>query len=284
MNIKFKVLSAVRRYKINSLAIVRRLASVEGAVSYDVLFHCCVQKTASRWVMKLLSDGVVYQRTGLLHFDYPAQYSRVPDLGGRKIFPECRKGALVSPLYFSYSEFSEVPKPSAWMAFFVLRHPLDVWVSFYFSTLHSHRSNPVIDTRRAILQECDKNTGLHKSFDFLVEDGIFDSMLEWVSAAPSHENILITRFEELTGPDQFEKIRELFSFLEIQMPDAALKTLLSKCSFENLSRGRSVGDQDISSHYRRGVSGDWRNHLKDEHVKKLDSQFPALLERLGYSL
>lgn len=66
-----------------------------------------------------------------------------------------------------------------------------------------------------------------------------------------------------------------------RLPAAYLPEVLDRYSFESLT-GRTLGQEDPGHHYRRGVAGDWRNHLKPVHLKAFRDRFGDLVERLGY--
>lgn len=66
------------------------------------------------------------------------------------------------------------------------------------------------------------------------------------------------------------------------LPVSYLPTALDRYSFENLSGGRKKGEENVHHHYRRGVAGDWRNHLNEVHLKAFRDRFGDLVERLGY--
>ena len=53
--------------------------------------------------------------------------------------------------------------------------------------------------------------------------------------------------------------------------------------FEVLSGGRERGSGDPGRHYRKGVPGDWEDHLEPSHVSAFESRFGELLERCGYA-
>jgi hypothetical protein len=57
---------------------------------------------------------------------------------------------------------------------------------------------------------------------------------------------------------------------------------LDRFSFQRLAGGRRPGEEDPASHYRRGVAGDWRNHLTPRHLVAFRERFGDLPERLGY--
>ena len=52
--------------------------------------------------------------------------------------------------------------------------------------------------------------------------------------------------------------------------------------FEKYAKGRSKGQEDTGSHYRRGVGGDWVNHFEPEHVARFKERHGDLLLKLGY--
>lgn len=61
-----------------------------------------------------------------------------------------------------------------------------------------------------------------------------------------------------------------------------LQNILERKSFKNLSGGRRRGQENAKSHYRKGVPGDWTNHLNDEHVRVFRQHYGDLLMKLGY--
>ena len=52
--------------------------------------------------------------------------------------------------------------------------------------------------------------------------------------------------------------------------------------FSNYAGGRKEGEENVSSHYRKGVAGDWKNHFKPEHVERFKELYGELLLKLGY--
>src|SRR5262245_3654477 len=45
--------------------------------------------------------------------------------------------------------------------------------------------------------------------------------------------------------------------------EAEVREAVLACRFERLTGGRSRGEDDVWSHERKGVAGDWRNHFTD---------------------
>jgi hypothetical protein len=67
-----------------------------------------------------------------------------------------------------------------------------------------------------------------------------------------------------------------------RLPRAYVEQTLDRFSFARLTSGRQRGEEDPTHHYRRGVPGDWRNHLTEAHLAEFRGRYGALVERLGY--
>ena len=62
----------------------------------------------------------------------------------------------------------------------------------------------------------------------------------------------------------------------------ALLGILYRNSFKVLAGGRSPGQTNEKSHYRKGVAGDWRNYFGPKHIDVFKERFGDLLIQLGY--
>jgi hypothetical protein len=167
----------------------------------------------------------------------------------------------------------------------LFRDPRDMVVSGYFS----HRNSHPVDAdgvrwkelirHRITLRTLDKDAGMAAEIEF---SGYFlDHMLSWNYDAP---NVLPVRMEDLVSDSagQWRRMLEHWQVLDL-LPEGQLDELLRTYSFDQLAGGgRKVGEEDESSHYRKGVAGDWRNHLTDDHLKLFRKRYGDLVERLGY--
>lgn len=173
-------------------------------------------------------------------------------------------------------------RPLDTIGFHVVRDPRDVVVSGYFSHLRTHPDAgwPRLRLYRPYLQSLSKEEGLMKEIEF---SGVFlQQMLSWdYRAKPA---ILELRFEDMIARqrDSFRTVLEHMGLMPSMLKPEALDAILAKHSFEQLSGGRSPGQEDASSHYRRGVPGDWRNHFTREHRAYFKSLYNPLLRKLGY--
>ncbi|CCH93129.1 conserved hypothetical protein [Microcystis aeruginosa PCC 9432] len=55
-------------------------------------------------------------------------------------------------------------------------------------------------------------------------------------------------------------------------------------NFIKLSGARKPGEENIKSHYRKGIAGDWKNHFNDEHKQYFKEKYNSLLSELGYEI
>ena len=184
--------------------------------------------------------------------------------------------------YGTPDQFDELRRPDeAYRAFFVMRDPRDLLVSWYFSNRHSHRATPTILERRRQLAEMTVTEGLanqlHTEFTL-----IGDTLTAWATRAEADPAVRLVRYEDLTGPDADDHWATLFDHCQIPIPTPVRRGVLATYAFKNLSGGREQSQEDTAAKYRKGTVGDWRNHF----TRELDSQFeavlPGLVERLGY--
>lgn len=79
----------------------------------------------------------------------------------------------------------------------------------------------------------------------------------------------------------------LLEFIGVELPEGGIQALLEESDFRKLA-SRQKGEEDRGSYYRKGVAGDWRNHLTPELSRHIvDSLAPltdAIEERLGLDL
>lgn len=61
-----------------------------------------------------------------------------------------------------------------------------------------------------------------------------------------------------------------------------LEKVIDLKSFKRMSGGRKKGQENVKNHFRKGVPGDWRNHLSAEHIAAFKERFNPVLIKLGY--
>ena len=249
------------------------------------IYHCCVHKTGSQWVRKVFADPEMYRVTGLRTYDYGPRLDvgdrgrRYPEISFDRPFPA---GRIVSPLYISYEGFVAVPKPGPWRAFFVLRDPRDIVVSWYFSSVSSHPTNSSrgMQRTREHLKTLDEEHGLIESVHRLEAYGLFGALRSWSEA--DMPQVMLVRYEDLIGTDREHWWKQLLEHCGVSLSEAERDRLLSRYSFRVLS-GRRPGQEDTASKLRKGVAGDWRNHFTPAVRSAFGDETSDLVTRLGYA-
>jgi hypothetical protein len=102
--------------------------------------------------------------------------------------------------------------------------------------------------------------------------------LSWLAEDVSAVHI---RYEEMVA-DPVSQFCRALAYLEIDVAPALAEAVVRRYRFERLSHGRQAGQADASSHFRKGVVGDWRNYFRPIHVARFKEVAGDALITLGY--
>lgn len=251
-------------------------ATAAPASLYDAVYYCCVQRSASQWLKAVFQDIGVYRASGLKVRPYVALGHRMGP--PPTIFPP---GTLATHLYVNYAAYAAIPKPLRYRAFFVQRDPRDALISWYFAAKVSHMPLGALAPLRAQLAAADHESGLALMLDRLDAWGYLDSLRSWTDAAAQDPEIRIFRFEAMVENER-GFMTDIFDYLRLNLSGAEIADLAARHSFERLTGGRRRGVEDVSSHYRRGEVGIWREGLPPAILARFYELTGDLTERLGY--
>lgn len=163
--------------------------------------------------------------------------------------------------------------------FHVIRDPRDVVVSAYFSHRYSHPLFGDLEDYRQRLNEVSESEGLLLEMERRRHQ--FKAMRDWDYDRP---DLLELRMEDLTA-DAATLVPTITSFLGLGaddgLTDEVLQRIVAQRDFARLA-GRPPGEEDVTSHFRKGVAGDWVNHFGPEHIEAFDERYGDLLVHLGY--
>jgi hypothetical protein len=89
------------------------------------------------------------------------------------------------------------------------------------------------------------------------------------------------RYEDLLARPE-EEVRRLLEFLRAEASEKTVKRCVNAASFEKLSRGRTRGQEDPTSFFRKGIAGDWSNVFTEQDKVLFKKEAGDLLIQLGY--
>lgn len=79
-----------------------------------------------------------------------------------------------------------------------------------------------------------------------------------------------------------EELRTILRWLGVAADVPQAEHLVRTHTFEQLSGGRSRGQEDPTAEWRKGIAGDWKNHFTNENKDLFKSIAGELLIELGY--
>jgi Sulfotransferase domain len=253
------------------LGAVRKLGRVLGlgeqdksGVALPTIFHITHHKAGSQWINRIFHA---------LTFD-------------RLVLPEveCRQfldkpivpGGIYPTVYITREQFESVELPKHSHRFVVIRDLRDTLVSLYFSIKHSH---PMLTDqnreRRAIVSDL----GVEQGLLFVTENllaGVAQVQWSWFAAGEE-----LIKYEDLLERDEEILARLLLRDCKLEIEPSRFHDVVRENRFEARS-GRKPGEEDLKSHERKGIAGDWRNHFTDKIARSFKDRFGSLLVATGY--
>lgn len=113
---------------------------------------------------------------------------------------------------------------------------------------------------------------------------LLEPFVDWIRSWARHADTDLChtlRYEELLNDPESELAAVCHHF-GLKASSDTIKEIVSRHSFEQQSGGRVRGEEDTSSFYRKGISGDWRNHFSAEVEEVFQDKAGELLVDLGY--
>jgi 2-polyprenyl-3-methyl-5-hydroxy-6-metoxy-1,4-benzoquinol methylase len=226
------------------------------------IFHITHYKSGSQWVYNVLQaaapERIMPPRIEVAQFL------------GQKIIP----GMIYPTLYVTREEFESVSLPEKHIKFVTMRDLRDTLVSWYFSAAKSHKESPNLLQVRNELNLETLSDGLRNAIR--VQGPLMAAFqLSWMNS-----DALIVRYEDLLESELLY-FRRIIRHCQLPISDSYLEEIVKQFSF-NKSSGRKRGSEDTSSHLRKGVRGDWANHLTGQVLDEFKEYFDDVLITTGY--
>jgi hypothetical protein len=229
------------------------------------VFHITHWKAGSQWIARILRD-LVGDRLVLPVNSLQDQFLKWP----------IQPGMVYPAIYVSKEQFDQVSKPSNCRRFVIIRDLRDTLVSLYFSVKISHALPAQLASMRTALSQRDHEAGLLYTMENWLP-GVAVIQESWLRA---QEPLL--HYEDLLENDLEILERLLLEQCQLRVTPAQLREVVLASRFECLTGGRQRGQEDITAHERKGISGDWRNYFTDRVTRAFKERFGKLLIATGY--
>ena len=95
------------------------------------------------------------------------------------------------------------------------------------------------------------------------------------------DRYLAIRYEDLSL-EPGSTLKRAFRFLGVEFSQEVVDRCCVDGSFERLSGGRSRGQENRESFFRKGIAGDWRNYFSEEMNKVFQDKAGEWLARFDY--
>lgn len=228
------------------------------------IFHITHWKAGSQWIHRILTDcapdRIILPVNPVKHF------LEAPII----------EGAIYPTVYVTKDQFYSVSLPPEYCKFIVIRDLRDTLISGYFSVLYSHQ---VLDDD---MEQCRKYL-----VSASIQSGLLHMIEIWLpTVAAIQQSWLksgdeIIRYEDLLVNDFSILEDTLITRGRLRIARQDFQGVIEKYRFENFS-GRKRGQEDIASHERKGLPGDWKNHFTRAVAKSFNDKFGKLLVEAGY--
>ena len=233
------------------------------SVNTPAVFHITHHKAGSQWVKSIL-EGAAPDRF------IPAQ-RQVAHVLGQPLAP----GKVYPTVYLTRDRFEALDLPQPHRRFIIIRDLRDTLVSLYFGLkVHHHLFRNDQREVRALLNNCDVEAGLI----FLIYERLSksaDIQHSWLGAEE-----LTVHYEDLLR-EPFDHFARIMAHCEINIEPERLRELVETRNFRNVAR-RLPGEENIRSHQRKGIAGDWRTHFTDRVKDAFKQRYAQLLIDTGY--
>lgn len=229
-------------------------------------------KTGTTWMLYLLSSLPGYRNVGNFNESIHRYSQTLP-------------GDVIHGHEFYSPELKEALESAGIRVILMVRDPRDQAISRLFhvrrdASLKWHAPLNEASDDEAIMMCIEGRPGLRGVAE---ANELTDSWL-----CGEEDCALWVKYEDLMSSPEASLLAVLH-YLDIYAKEKFVRTIISRNRFERLTmgrrlwlRGRSPGQEDRSSHFRKGIVGDWRNYFKEEHKQRFKEVAGPSLIKLGY--
>ncbi len=188
-----------------------------------------------------------------------------------------RPGRIYCCVYSGKPEFESLQVAGEKRLFVLIRDLRDTLISAYFSLRNTHEvKTPESAYWRQILMRLNREEG----FLYVMEThlGAYARVQRtWLA-----DGVTCYRLEDCMADAPSMLGRMLAEGWGVKVEARLLADLTTRHSFARLSGGRAPGQEDLGSHYRKGVAGDWKEHFTPAVTDRFKELYNDVLIDAGY--
>jgi lipopolysaccharide transport system ATP-binding protein len=179
-------------------------------------------------------------------------------------------------MFLTREEVVAHPELTGAPRFVVIRDLRDTLISLYFSLKLTHpRGHSLVEATRATLQDLTEEEGLV----YLIENRlrrIAVLQCSWIGHGD-----LVLRYEDLVTNPSVTLEAALIDRLRLPISRSSLHRAIRRTHFQKVFK-RKLGDENVNSHGRTGLPGDWRRHFTPDVRRHFEHKFGEALIFTGY--
>jgi lipopolysaccharide transport system ATP-binding protein len=185
-------------------------------------------------------------------------------------------GRVYSAMFLTREEVAAHPELTEVPRFVVIRDLRDTLISLYFSLKISHPTgHSLVGATRATLQNLEEEDGLLHLIENRLHR-IAALQCSWIGSGD-----LVLRYEDLVTHPSATLGAALIDRLQLPISRTSLHRAIRRTHFQNVFK-RKLGDENVNSHGRTGLPGDWRRHFTPSVRRHFADKFGEVLISTGY--
>jgi hypothetical protein len=204
-------------------------------------------------------------------------------------FMSLRNGEVLCAHYPLNEKIKLLIEDNDVLPLFLYRDPRDVAVSTTLYIKHVLTHHPLhnfiaklseSDALALILEGGIVPAEGNKDCGYIIYEGMkyfCDEALQWIN----HPKVAHIRYEDITT-DPVKTLTKALYNVNVEIDPELLKDVSTRLSFNTFSNGRAQGNESKTSHFRKGVIGDYKLHFSDFHKSVCKLRFGMELIELQY--
>lgn len=231
----------------------------------NTVFHITHWKAGSQWIRAILetvaNERIVPPRVG----------------EGQVLLDAIRPGGVYPAAYLTREQFGTINLPPGSRHFVVIRDLRDTLVSAYYSFRYSHA---VMTGLSAEMRQRLNDLPLDGGMSYLLESWLPNCasiVASWVDSGS-----LVLRYRDLLNRDVELLEAALIDHCGLEVDREMLRAAITDARFQNKTGGRERGTEDLHSHERKAISGDWKEKLPTSVLDRFDDLYGSLNVAAGF--